>query len=338
VMTGSVEARCAAALDADQADGYMPFDRTRIARLIVAAGAAERAAAAVWVQDGLAAIHRSGLTSRRNLLQGAAGALCKQEVIWPPEVVRQSLRRAQEVIIQQPASSETLIRLPQAALAALPADERAGLAGLLRWHADRADLLCSPPAAPGLRRWFERLLPPEPDSPDPHHAFTDACPLAGRLRVRLAGTLDRPGVAGLLRHCDEPPCSPAAEAAWLDALAVHLAAEPRGEEVLRAIAKTAVRHRPATCQVHRRGRLVTRRVWAERRNARGPLRRHAGHVGTRSAVGGPASRRARRHPGDHPPCPPGRAAAPAAFRHQGTDSPRHVNYCVTASADPGPMA
>lgn len=263
-MTTSVRGRCVAAWHADQsAVEWMPFDQTHLGRLVAETTAAERAAAAAWVQESLFSTHRCKVDRRTILLTGASWALCQRGVVWAAEVVERVLHQAQGMIISRPARGEALIKLPQSALTALGPDERARLAGLLRWYADHADLLRSWPAAAGHRRWFEQRLPPQPDSPDPYHAFTDACPLADKLRARLTGTLDRRGVLRLLQHCDHPPPAPKDEPAWQDTLTEHLAAEPQAVQVLRNIAETAAEHRPTLCQIYRRGRLVTRLVWAE---------------------------------------------------------------------------
>ncbi len=217
----------------------MPFGQTQLGRLVAETSAAQRAAVAAWVHESLFTTHRCKVDRRTSLLTGASWALRQQGVVWAAEVVGGTLHRAQGMMTDRPAGGEALIKLPQSALTALGPDERVRLAGLLRWYADHADLRRSWPDAAGLRRWFEQSLPPQPDSPDPYHAFTDACPLADKFRVRLTGTLDRRGVLKVLQHCDHPPPAPKDEPAWQDTLTEHLAAEPRAVQVLRTIAEAA---------------------------------------------------------------------------------------------------
>lgn len=264
-MTTPVRERCAAALHVDElAVEWAPFDQTRLGQLVAEASTAERATAAAWVQESLFSIHRSGYGGRRvSLVKATSWALRQRGVVWPAEVVERALHRARGMIIGRPAGGVELIELPRSALTALSAEERAGLAGLLRWYADHADVLRSWPGAAGLRRWFERLLPPQTDSPDPHHAFTDACPLAHQLRQCLTAVLETRGVLRVLEHCDHPPLAPKDEPGWQQTLTDHLAAGPEAVQVLRTIAETAIEHRPTRCQVYRQGRLVTRLVWAE---------------------------------------------------------------------------
>jgi hypothetical protein len=264
--------RCRAALsaDADVPGGVTPWEQTRLGALVRAADAGERAAIALWTHDALAARHRAWaqrhaatrVNAEHSQLMAAASALAGAGFRWPAAVLESALHGTRDVLGPRPLGLPDLLDLPLAAAERDPAVVGDDAAGVLRWFAVRTDLRYTAWQAPRMRRRIERLLPPAAGSPDPHRLLTDGCPLAGRLRAALAPWLARPDIAALLRACESRPAAPAHAPAWRAGLAGLATADP-APVVLNVIGQTALAHRPARYRVWRRGRLVTRMIWAE---------------------------------------------------------------------------
>ncbi|GAB3425354.1 hypothetical protein GCM10027569_62380 [Flindersiella endophytica] len=261
----------------------------------------------MWLQREMIRRHR--LDDDESMeLRSEVWRAARTRLDWPVETVAWALDAARKVVSTRPFNSTYLLGLPYAATRELPVERRAELADRWTWFADRADLLgyLWPGPLPDLALIIQRLLPAGPGSPDPHHVFSDRCPLAARLRPELP--LTEPAIAELFGLCERISERPPADHPAFLAQARPLLANGGGQ-VLRKAVLVALAHVPVDTTVWVRGRQERQRIWCRHSTQRvldavllalsevpepwvDPL---LGAIGTREVLAHPA-RRGRRPP------------------------------------------